>query len=115
MNIREYFKKQLDSAIPITEEIILKIIESRKEQLELWDHYQRGESDKDFNKKVIESVRQEYPIGDKSLFAIVYPQGGGNIEMKKLLESELDEFATKHTPLKQLDGIATPRFQKNAP
>jgi hypothetical protein len=120
MDIREEFKVQLDEAEVITEETIQRIIEGRKSGVSsfaLNDEARKRLLDENM-------IRKEYPIGDKSLFVIVYPSLAEReqaetdasrlkVEVIKLLESELDEFAVNHTSLGKHDGSEIPRFQKN--
>jgi hypothetical protein len=119
MDIRKEFETQIESAEEITEETIQKIIEGRKEAVE-----SSPGLDEDLKEKMLDEdrIREQNPIGDKSLFAIVYPskqdykQANGeplNIQMTKVLESELEEFAENHKSLGAHPGHDVPRFQKN--
>lgn len=120
MNIREEFETQIESAEVITEETIQKIIEGRKEAVESCPGL-----DEELKEKMLdeEAIREQNPIGDKSLFAIVYPSPQEyeqaedkallNIGVTKVLESELKEFAETHKSLGAHPGHDVPRFQKN--
>lgn len=121
MDIKEEFKAQIDSAEEITEETIQKIIEGRKKGVDpsmKKEHVERMLDE--------EAIREQYPIGDKSLYVIVYPskteyadqmenptEVGLQVQVTKILESELEEFDETHTSLGRLDGSEIPRYQKN--
>lgn len=121
MNIRQEFKTQIDSAEVITEETIQKIIDGRKKGVhpDMKEEHVERMLDEDI-------IREQYPIGDKSLYVIVYPSKAEyneeqenpsgtrlTVEVTKILESELDEFAENHTSLGKHNGSEIPRYQKN--
>lgn len=121
MDIKEEFKAQIDSAEVITEETIQKIIEGRKKGVD-------PSMKKEHVEKMLDEdiIREQYPIGDKSLFVIVYPskaeyedqlenptEAGLQVQVTKILESELEEFDKNHTSLGRLNGSELPRYQKN--
>jgi len=121
MNIRKALKEHIDEAEIITEETIQEILESRKT-------VKSDEVDEKYRQQCIKNpdyldeskIRKDNPVGDKKIFAIVYPPfkrdtSKLSVEVVTVLESELDEFAETHTLMDQQDsGSSLPRFQKIA-